>query len=48
MEPGRGLLAHAALLLDLEKLLGRHVDVATANGLRPRIREHVLSEAIPL
>lgn len=48
LEPGRSLLDHAALLLDLEQLLGRRVDVATERGLRDRIRERVLKEAVPL
>ncbi len=48
LEPGRSLLDHAALMLDLENLLGRKVDVAVARGLRPRIRDRVLQEAIPL
>ncbi len=48
MEPGRSLLDHAALMLDLQELLGYKVDVATARGLRERIRNRVLHEAIPL
>lgn len=48
LEPGRSLLDHAALMLDLEQLLGCHVDVATERGLRDRIRERVLKEAVPL
>ena len=47
-EPGRGLLDHAGLLLDLERLLGREVDVVTNQGLRPRMRERVLKEAVLL
>jgi predicted nucleotidyltransferase len=47
-EPGRSLFDHAALLLDLEQLLGREVDVVTNRGLRSRIRERVLAEAVPL
>jgi len=35
-------------LMDLQKLLGRSVDVVTANGLRKRIREDVLKQAITL
>ncbi len=30
----------------LEELLGRKVDVATVNGLHPRLRDRILSEAI--
>jgi len=32
----------------LEQLLGRRVDVVTERGLKPRIRERVLREAVPL
>lgn len=38
----------AGLVLDLEKLLGRKIDVATEAALKDRIRERVLKEAIPL
>ena len=48
LEPGRSLLDPAALVLELEALLGRKVDVAVARGLRSRIRDRVLKEAIPL
>ncbi|ACY48650.1 nucleotidyltransferase family protein [Rhodothermus marinus] len=47
-EPGRSLLDHAALWLELEALLGCRVDVLSESGLKPRIREKVLKEAIPL
>jgi len=36
------------LLLDLEDLLGFRVDVVTEGGLKPRIKERVLKEAITL
>ncbi len=42
------LMDHAALLLELEELLGRKVDVAPEKHLRPRIRKRVLEETIPL
>jgi hypothetical protein len=48
LEPGRTLLDHARLLLDLQRLLGCKVDVVTDRGLRPRIRDRVLLEAVPL
>ena len=48
LEEGRSLPDHAALLLELKELLGREVDVVTSRGLRPRIRERVMAEAIPL
>lgn len=48
LEPGRSLLDHAALLLDLQDLLGHDVDVLTDKGIHPRIRDRVLKEAVPL
>ncbi len=48
MEPGRSLLDMGGFLMDLRELLGRDVDVVTERGLRPRIRERVLREAVPL
>jgi len=47
-EDGRSLLDLGGLLADLEQLLGRPVDVVTERGLRERIRERVLKEAVPL
>lgn len=38
----------AGLIVDLEDLLGCHVDVVTENGLSPLIRDRVLREAVPL
>jgi predicted nucleotidyltransferase len=37
-----------SLLVALEKLLGRHVDVVSEEDLHPLIRPHVLREAQPL
>jgi predicted nucleotidyltransferase len=48
MEPGRTLFDLSGLLLDLESLLHTSVDVVTERGLRPKIRERVLAEALPL
>lgn len=48
LEPGRSLLDHAALVVDLEDLLGCHVDVVTDRGLRPKIRDRVLKDAVPV
>jgi len=45
LERGRSLLDLGGLLMDLQKLLGRRVDVVTEKGLRPRIRERILREA---
>ncbi|HPO13642.1 MAG TPA: nucleotidyltransferase family protein [Candidatus Hydrogenedentes bacterium] len=39
------LLDHAALIVDLEDLLGKKVDVIPDTDLREHIRERVLSEA---
>jgi predicted nucleotidyltransferase len=48
LERGRSLLDHAALMIDLEGLLGRRVDIATERGLKPRFREDILREAVRL
>jgi len=48
MEAGRTLLDLSGLLIDLEALLGCKVDVVTEVGLRPRVRERVMKDAIPL
>ena len=48
MEPGRSLLDLGGLLMDLQELLGSNVDVVTERGLKPRIRERVLKEAVTL
>jgi len=48
MEPGRSLLDHASLWLELNTTLGCKVDVVSERGLKPRIRERVLREAVPL
>jgi uncharacterized protein len=48
LEEGRSLFDHAALLLDLKDLLGCDVDVVTDRGLKLRIRDRVLREAVPL
>jgi predicted nucleotidyltransferase len=48
MEEGRSLLDHAALVLDLERLLKRSVDVASERGLGQPLRKEVLRDAIAL
>ena len=48
MEPGRSLLDLGGLLMDLQDLLGRPVDVVTEKGLRPRIRDRALKEAVAI
>ncbi len=46
LEPDRTLLDLGGLLMDLRDLLGVAVDVGT--DVKPRIRERVLAEAVPL
>ncbi len=48
LEKGRSLLDLGGLLMDLQKLLGRDVDVITPAGLRERIRNSVLNRAVEL
>jgi predicted nucleotidyltransferase len=48
MEPGRTLMDMGGLLMDLQELLGCKVDVVSEKGLRVRIRDRVLREAVPL
>jgi uncharacterized protein len=48
LEAGRSLLDLGGLLMDLQTLLGREVDIVTDKGLRDRIRARVLQEARPL
>ena len=46
--PGATLLSHSAMIRELESLLKVKVDVVRDRGLRERIRDRVLSEAVPL
>src|ERR1017187_7911250 len=48
LEPDRSLFDLSGLLIDLEAALHSHVDVVTERGLRPRIRDRVLREAVLL
>lgn len=48
MEAGRSLLDLGGLQYDLEALLGHPVDVVTERGLKPRMRERILEEAVAL
>jgi predicted nucleotidyltransferase len=47
-EPGRTLLDQAGLVVELEELLGRKVDVVTEGGLYWLLRRRILKEARPL
>lgn len=48
LDPDRSLLDQGGLLTDLEALLGVRVDILSEAGLRPRFRDRVLDEALPL
>ena len=48
MDEGRSLLDHAALILDLERLLKHPVDVASERGLRLPVWKEVLKDVIAL
>jgi len=48
LAPGRSLFDLGGLLVELNALLGIPVDVITEQGLKARIRERVLSEAVSL
>ena len=45
---GRSLLDLVGLKQDLEDLVQRPVDVVTERALSPYLREHILSQAVPL
>jgi predicted nucleotidyltransferase len=47
-EPGVRPFELFAVGADLEEALGVKVDVGTPSSLRPRIRDEVLAEAVPL
>ncbi len=48
MDAGRSLLDMGGLLMELREFLGRDVDVITERGLKTRIRDRVLREAVSL
>lgn len=48
LEKGRSLLDLGGLLMDLQQLIGRRVDVVTEKGLHWYIRDRILKEARPL
>jgi uncharacterized protein len=48
LDAERGLLDLGGLLMDLRDLLGHNVDVTTEAGLRPRVAQRVLADAIDL
>ena len=48
LDKGRSLFDLGGLLMDLQQLLNRKVDVVTENGLHWYIKERILSEAKPI
>lgn len=48
LDEGRSLFDLGGLLMDLQQLLGCRVDVVTERGLRARMRDRVLAEAMRL
>ena len=48
LEPTRSLLDLGGFLADMQDLLECKVDVVTERGLKNRIRDRVLQEAVPL
>jgi predicted nucleotidyltransferase len=48
LDPDRTLMDLGGLLMELQTLLGRPVDVTTEAMLRPHVREQALRDAIPL
>ena len=47
-EPGRSLMDHAALVANLQELLGMKVHVGTEKSLHWYVRDRILREATPL
>lgn len=48
LPPGVSGLALGGLVVDVQELVGRRVDVLTERGLHPALRNQVLKEAQPL
>lgn len=48
MEEGRGFSDYMAMAEELERLLGRKVDLVTERGLSPHFRPYIEAEARPL
>ena len=48
LEHGRSLMDLGGLLMELQDLLGCDVDVVTEKGLRGRLRDRVLEQAVRL
>jgi len=48
LDPTRTLLDLGGLQMDLQRLLGRRVDVAVERGLRDKVRARLLEDAVAL
>ncbi|WP_224390788.1 nucleotidyltransferase family protein [Pseudonocardia sp. ICBG1293] len=48
VEPGRGYLDLTAFALGVEDTLGVLTQVVTVNGIKQRLRDRVLAEAVPV
>ena len=48
LDPGRTISDLGGLVMDLQDALGTSVDVVTERGLRVRVRERILAEAVVL
>jgi predicted nucleotidyltransferase len=48
VEPGRSLFDLGGFVMAARGLTGRNVDVVTEEGLKARMRDKVLKEAVPL
>jgi predicted nucleotidyltransferase len=48
VDPGHGYFDMAGFALEIEELLGVFTQVATVGGLKTRIRDRVLGEAVPV
>ncbi|NKB71056.1 MAG: nucleotidyltransferase [Candidatus Latescibacteria bacterium] len=48
MEPGRSLMDMGGLQMGLQELLGCTVDIVSVKGLRARMKDRILEEAVLL
>ncbi|MBI4665157.1 MAG: nucleotidyltransferase family protein [Nitrospinae bacterium] len=48
LEEGRSLLDLGGMQMDLQDLLGRKIDIVTEKGVRPRIKDRIYREAVPI
>ena len=48
VEPGRGLFAMGEFAFAVEELLGVFTQVVTVSGLKARLHDRVLAEAVPV